>query len=129
MQSRPASAGPAHSPVVVAMDAAGPQVWEDMTVEVALSVMAAARTGHLVVCDDDGLRVGLVTQARLIGVRDSSGYTDRVRLRDITDCGGPFASPLATRAEAEDTMSYGRHGRLPVVGKHGSTVGVLALSP
>jgi CBS domain-containing protein len=33
------------------MDAGGPQVCDDMTVEVALAVMAAARTGRLVVCD------------------------------------------------------------------------------
>lgn len=65
------------------MDATGPQVWNDMTVEVALSVMAAARTRHLVVCDEDGRRTGLVTQARLSTVRDSPGYTDRVRLRDV----------------------------------------------
>ena len=65
------------------MDAAGPQVCDDMTVEVALSVMAAARTGRLVVCDEDGQCTGLVTRAQLTAVRDSSGYTDRIRLRDI----------------------------------------------
>ncbi|MFG3008846.1 CBS domain-containing protein [Streptomyces cinerochromogenes] len=51
-QFRPASAHPAHGTVADTMDAAGPQVWGDVTVEVALSVMAAARTGHLVICDD-----------------------------------------------------------------------------
>ncbi|MFJ6541572.1 CBS domain-containing protein [Streptomyces sp. NPDC091385] len=56
-----------------------------MTVEVALSVMAAARTGRLVVCDEDGRRTGLVTLDLLTTVRDSSGYTDHVRLRDITE--------------------------------------------
>ncbi|WP_410538179.1 CBS domain-containing protein [Streptomyces sp. KL2] len=76
------------------MDTAGPQVWDDMTVEVALSVMAAARTGHLVVCDGDGRRTGLVTRARLTAVRNGSGYTDRIRLRDVSD-GGSFASPPA----------------------------------
>ncbi|MFJ9036999.1 CBS domain-containing protein [Streptomyces sp. NPDC102406] len=54
-----------------------------MTVEVALSVMAGARVGHLLVCDDDGRRTGLVTRARLAVVRDSSGYTDETRLRDV----------------------------------------------
>ncbi|MFD8805148.1 CBS domain-containing protein [Streptomyces sp. NPDC059597] len=66
-------------------DAAGPQVWGAMTVEVALSVMAAARTARLVVCDEDGRRTGLVTLDLLTAVRDSSGYTDHVRLRDITE--------------------------------------------
>jgi CBS domain-containing protein len=128
MQPRPASAHPVHSTVADAMDAAGPQVWEDMTVEVALSVMAAARTGHLVVCDEDGLCTGLVTQARLTAVRDSSEYPDRIRLRDIADVIGPFASPLTTRAEAERAMRCRRLGALPVVDEHGSALGVLALS-
>lgn len=126
VQSRPASTHPVHGTVADAMDAAGPQVWEDMTVEVALSVMAAARTGHLVVCDEDGLCTGLVTRARLTAVRDGSGYTDRIRLRDIADVNGPFVSPLTTRAEAERAMRSRRLGTLPVVDEHGSAVGVLA---
>ncbi|QHA07337.1 CBS domain-containing protein [Streptomyces broussonetiae] len=109
-------------------DAAGPQVWEDMTVEVALSVMAAARTGHLVVCDEDGLCTGLVTRARLTAVRDGSGYTDRIRLRDVADVIRPFASPLTTRAEAERAMHCRRLGAPPVVDGHGNAPGVLALS-
>lgn len=109
-------------------DAAGPQVWEDMTVDVALSVMTAARTGQLVVCDEDGLRTGLVTRDRLTAVRDGSGYTDRIRLRDIADIIGPFASPLATRAEAERAMRCRRLGAPPVADGHGNALGVLALS-
>ncbi|GHH95881.1 CBS domain-containing protein [Streptomyces capillispiralis] len=127
-QSRPASAQPTHGTVVDTMDAAGPQVWEDMTVEVALSVMAAARTGHLVVCDEDGLCTGLVTRTRLTTVRDGSGYTDLIRLRDIADVIGPFASPSTTRAEAERAMRRRRLGALPVVDEHGNALGVLALS-
>ncbi|GAB2767272.1 CBS domain-containing protein [Streptomyces bullii] len=104
VQSRPASAHPVHCTVADTMHAAGPQVWEDMTVEVALSVMAAARTGHLVVCDEDGKCTGLVTRARLTTVSDGSGYTDRIRLREIADVIVPFASPLTPRAEAERAM-------------------------
>ncbi|MEV7786241.1 CBS domain-containing protein [Streptomyces sp. NPDC088106] len=63
--------------------AAWPRVWDDMTVEVALSVMAAARTGHLAVCDEDGRCTDVVTRDGLTAVRDGSAYTDRVRLRDI----------------------------------------------
>ncbi|MEV6740275.1 CBS domain-containing protein [Streptomyces sp. NPDC051104] len=127
-QFRQASAHPAHGTEADTMDAAGPQVWEDMTVEVALSVMAAARTGHLVVCDEDGLCTGLVTRARLTAVRDGSGYTDRIRLRDIADAIGPFVSPLTTRAEAERAMHRRRLGAPPVVDEHGNALGVLALS-
>ncbi|WP_081239063.1 CBS domain-containing protein [Streptomyces viridosporus] len=114
--------------VADAMDSAGPQVWDAMTVEVALSVMAAARTAHLVVCDEDGQCTGLVTRARLTAVRDGSGYTDRVRLRDVSDDGGPFASPLTTVAEAEHAMRHRRLGALPVVDEHGNVLGVVALS-
>jgi CBS domain-containing protein len=109
-------------------DAAGPQVWEDMTVEVALSVMAAARTGQLVVCDEDGMCTGLVTRDRLTAVRDGSGYTDRIRLRDIADVIGPFASPLTTWVEAERAMHCRRLGDPPVVDEYGNALGVLALS-
>ncbi|MEF9904575.1 CBS domain-containing protein [Streptomyces sp. P9-A2] len=126
--SRSTSAGTAHRTVADVMDTAGPQVWNDMTVEVALSVMAAARTGHLVVCDEDGRCTDLVTRARLTSVRDGSGYTDRVRLRDISDDGGLFASPLTTVAEAEHAMRHRRLGILPVVDAHGNALGVLALS-
>ncbi|MFC7895404.1 CBS domain-containing protein [Streptomyces sp. NPDC057381] len=127
LQDRSVSARPVHGTVIDVMDAAGPQVWYDMTVEVALSVMAAARVEHLIVCDEDARCVGLVTQARLIAVRNSSGYTDRLRLGDITDASGPFVSPLATRKEAENAAYFGRLGPVPVVDDHGSALGVLAL--
>ncbi|MEW2249562.1 CBS domain-containing protein [Streptomyces sp. NPDC006975] len=109
-------------------DAAGPQVWEDMTVEVALSVMAAARTGQLVVCDEDGMCTGLVTRDRLTAVRDGSGYTDRIRLRDIADVIEPFASPPATRAETECAMGCRRLGAPPVADGRGNAPAGLALS-
>ncbi|MEV0014496.1 CBS domain-containing protein [Streptomyces tendae] len=128
LQDRSVDARPLHGTVADVMNAAGPQVWYDMTVEVALSVMAAARAEHLVVCDEDARCVGLVTQARLTAVRDSSRYTDRLRLGDITDDGEPFVSPLATREEAEDAVPFGRVGLVPVVDEHGSALGVLALS-
>ncbi|MEU4039136.1 CBS domain-containing protein [Streptomyces collinus] len=127
-QFRPAGAQPAHGTVADRGDAAGPQIWEDMTVEVALSVMTAARTGHLVVCDEDGTHTGLVTRAGLTAVRNGSGYTDRIRLRDVADVIEPFASPLTTTAEAERAVRCGRLGAPPVVGGHGSALGVLALS-
>ncbi|MGW7283721.1 CBS domain-containing protein [Streptomyces sp. NPDC054844] len=127
-QARSMSARPAHSTVVGVVDTAGPQVWYDMTVEVALSVMAAARVEHLIVCDEDGLSVGLVTQAGLTAARDSSAYTDRIRLGDLTAGCEPFVPPSAARAEAEDTLPFGRLGPVPVIDEHGSAPGVLALS-
>ncbi|MGW0812448.1 CBS domain-containing protein [Streptomyces viridiviolaceus] len=68
---------------VVDGDASGPRVCDDMTVEVALSLMAGARVDHLVLCDGDDQSTGLVTLARLAVLRDSPTYTDRIRLRDV----------------------------------------------
>ncbi|MFJ9710712.1 CBS domain-containing protein [Streptomyces sp. NPDC101234] len=128
MQPRPASAGPVHRTAEEVMDAAGPQVCDDMSVEVALSVMAAARTSRLVVCDQDDQRTGLVTRTDLTTVRDSSAYTDRVRLRDILGDHGSFTSPVTTMAEAEHSTRTRGLGVLPVVDGQDSALGVLALS-
>jgi hypothetical protein len=80
------------SPVTVvdAMDASGPRVRDDMTVEVALSVMAGARVEYLILCDGDDQGTGSVTLAELVAHRGSTTYTDRTRLRDVLD--GPFAT-------------------------------------
>ncbi|MBT2479674.1 CBS domain-containing protein [Streptomyces sp. ISL-94] len=128
MQSRSANADPVHRMVVDAMEAAGPQVCDDMTVEVALSVMASARTGHLLVCDEDGLCTRLVTRAQLAAIHEGDTYTDRVRLRDVLGDRGPFTSPLTMMAEAEHAMRYRRLDALPVVDDQGSPLGVLALA-
>ncbi|KUN79871.1 hypothetical protein AQJ66_27380 [Streptomyces bungoensis] len=61
----------------------GPRVGDDMTVEVALAVMAGARVAYLTVCDEDDERTGLITLGRLAVLRDSPTYTDRIRLRDV----------------------------------------------
>ncbi|MPY37425.1 CBS domain-containing protein [Streptomyces adustus] len=128
MQPRPASADPVHRTAEEVLDAAGPQVCDDMSVEVALSVMAAARTSRLVVCDQDDQRTGLVTRTDLTTVRDSSAYTDRVRLRDILGDHGSFTSPVTTMAEAEHATRTRGLGVLPVVDGQDSALGVLALS-
>ncbi|GGW60295.1 hypothetical protein GCM10010381_51910 [Streptomyces xantholiticus] len=109
------------------MDAPGPQVWDDMTVEVALSVMAGARAQHLLVSDEDGRCTGLITRSQLTGVRDSCAYTDRVRLRDVLGEAGPFPSPVTMLVEAEHAMRYRQLGSSPVVDEHGCAVGVLTL--
>ncbi|WP_344633852.1 CBS domain-containing protein [Streptomyces glaucosporus] len=73
------------------MDASGPRVCDDMTVEVALAVMAGASVEYLTLCDGDDRCTGLITRARLAVLRDSSTYTDRIRLREVLD--GPLTSP------------------------------------
>ncbi len=93
------------------MDASGPRVRDDMTVEVALSVMASARVEYLLLCDGDDQCTGSITRAELAVHRGSSTYTDRIRLRDVID--GPLTSPVP---------------RLIAVGEHGRAPGVLALS-
>lgn len=127
-QPRQASATPVHRTAADAMDTGGPQVCDDMTVEVALSVMAGARTGHLLVCDNDGLCTGLLTQAQLTAARDSSAYTDRIQLRDVLGDPGPFTRPVTPMAEAEHTMRHSQVDALPVVDEHGSALGVLAVA-
>ncbi|MFF1836349.1 CBS domain-containing protein [Streptomyces sp. NPDC058231] len=130
VQTQPGStdATAAGRTVADVMETAGPQVCNDMTVEVALSVMASARTGHLLVCDDSGLCIGLVTQSQLAAVRDGSAYSDRVQLRDILGDRGPFTSPVTTMVEAGHMMRYSDVDALPVVDEHGSALGVLALA-
>ncbi|MFF1378361.1 CBS domain-containing protein [Streptomyces sp. NPDC058308] len=128
MQPRPANATPVRRTVADTMDAAAPQVCDDMTIEVALSVMAGARTGHLLVCDNDSLCTGLVTHAQLAALRDSPAYTDRVQLRDVLGNRGPFTSPVTTMTEAGHATRSHRFDALPAVDEHGSALGVLALA-
>ncbi|MFD0269139.1 CBS domain-containing protein [Streptomyces sp. NPDC127106] len=104
MQSRPTHFPQTHPTVADTMDSATPQVCDDMTVEVALAVMAGARTGHLRVCDNDDQCTGLVTGAQLTTVRDSAAYTDRLRLRDLSGR-GPSASSTAPKTRAGLTSS------------------------
>ncbi|MFJ2893990.1 CBS domain-containing protein [Streptomyces sp. NPDC087218] len=96
MQPRPTHPAPSRPATTDAMSTTEPQVCDDMTVEVALAVMAGARTGRLLVCDNDDQRTGLVTWAQLTTVRDSAAYTDRLQLRDLSGDSGPFASSTAS---------------------------------
>ena len=101
------NATPVDRAMADATETAAPRVGDDMTVEVALSVVISARAGHLLICDDDGLCTRLVTRAQLAAVRDSSAYTDRIRLRDV---------PTRNR----------RSGALPVAAGHGRAPGAPA---
>ncbi|MCE4948598.1 hypothetical protein LVX13_36760 [Streptomyces albulus] len=126
MQPRPARAIPVHKTVADTMDPAVPQVCDDMTIEVALSVMASARTEHLLICDNDGVRTALVTHAHLTAVHDDSAYTDRVQLRDILDNRGAFTAPVPPIVETQHVMRGRRLGALPVADEQGKAPGALA---
>ncbi|MCX5430660.1 hypothetical protein OHU11_23645 [Streptomyces sp. NBC_00257] len=126
MQPHSVNATPVPRTALDTMDTAGPQVCDDMTVEVALSVMAGARTGHLMVCDNDGLCTGLVTRAQLTTVRNSPAYTDRLQLRDILGDCGPRTSPATMMAE--HVAHRRRLTAQSVVDEQASVPGVLALA-
>ena len=85
--AEPASALPT---VAEVFGVSGLRVPDDMTVEVALSVMAGAHVEHLLLCDKDDQFTSSITRAQLAVLRDSSAYTDRVRLRDVLGAGGPL---------------------------------------
>ncbi|WP_240436663.1 CBS domain-containing protein [Streptomyces sporangiiformans] len=91
VQTRQRRADPAPTTAVRAMDASGPRVCDDMTVEVALSVMASARVGYLLICDGDDQCTGSITRAQLVVARDSSAYTDQMRVRDVLSVVLPVA--------------------------------------
>ncbi|MEU6595102.1 CBS domain-containing protein [Streptomyces sp. NPDC046881] len=76
---------PAPATAVEDTEGHGPRVCDDMTVEVALAVMAGARVEYLTVCDGDDQSTGVITLVRLAVLRESSEYTDRIRLRDVLD--------------------------------------------
>lgn len=71
------------------------RVGDDMTVEVALSVMAGAGVAYLLLCNADDERTGSVTRAELVLHRDSIAYTDRVRLRDVLVAPHTTAAPYS----------------------------------
>lgn len=83
VQMQPFSAGPVPAVAVDLRDASGPRVRGDMTVEVALSIMASAGVGYLLVCDEDDQCTDSVTAAQLAVVRAGSAYSDRIRVRDV----------------------------------------------
>jgi len=75
------------------LDATELRVFDDMTVEVALSIMAGAGVDHLLLCDGDDERTGSVSRAELAVHRESSAYTDHVRLRDVLGTPRPVLAP------------------------------------
>ncbi|WP_228472579.1 CBS domain-containing protein [Streptomyces cyaneochromogenes] len=93
------------------MAADGPRVSDDMTVEVALSVMASAGVECLLLCDGDDQCTGSITLAELAVHRGSSTYTDQIRLRDVLadrlprSAGSPSPSPFFFPVRASCAVS------------------------
>jgi hypothetical protein len=88
----------------------GPRVCDDMTVEVALAVMAGARVECLTVCDGDDQSTDSISLSSLAVLRESPAYTDRVRLRDVLD--GSLPQP---DSRPDGVGEYGRSaGALPL---------------
>jgi hypothetical protein len=130
MLQRPADPASAPPTVVDAIGRSGLRVPDDMTVEVALSVMASAHVGYLLLCDQDEQWTSSITRAQLAVVRDSSTYTDRIRLRDVLGAGGPSTSPVTMTVGDGPAKRHRHPSALPIVtGEHGRAPGVLTLSP
>ncbi|MCX4824556.1 CBS domain-containing protein [Streptomyces sp. NBC_01142] len=110
------------------MGSPGPQVGDDMIVDLALSVLIGAGVGHLLVRDEDGRCAGLVTRAQLTAYRRGSWYSERTRLRDIVHDRGPFTSSVTSVHEAERVMRSRKLAASPVIDEDGYTLGVLALA-
>ncbi|MFI6105999.1 CBS domain-containing protein [Streptomyces sp. NPDC051310] len=109
-----------------AMGPTGPQVGDDMNLDLALSVLAAARSGHLVVCDADGRCTGLVSRTQLTDHPAGTWYTDLTSLRDVAHDRGPFTSVLTALPVAERAMRGRTQQASVVVDDDGYAVGILA---
>lgn len=111
-----------------AMTSPGPQVGDDMTVDLALSVLIGARVGHLLVRAEDDRCAGLVTRAQLTAYRSGSWYAEDTRLRDIVHDRGPFTSSVTSLHDAERAMRDRELEASPVVDEDGYILGVLTLT-
>lgn len=109
------------------LDVYGPHARDDMTVEVALFVMAGDRADHLCLYGDDQCRA-LVTRAQPVAVRDSPSSTDRVRLRDVIGADDTFSAPLTAPVDTGYPKWYRPLVTLPFADEHDGTPGAPALS-
>ncbi len=115
----------AASTAAEAMTSPGPQVGDDMTLDVALSVLIGAGVGHLIVRSEDGRCAGLVTRAQLTAYRSGTWYAEDTQLRDIVHDRGPFTLSEASLSEAECAMRHRGLDASPVVDEDGYILGVL----
>ncbi|MCZ1019012.1 CBS domain-containing protein [Streptomyces noursei] len=112
-----------------AMASPGPQVGDDMIVDVALAVLDGARADHLLVRDEDGRCTGLVTRSQMTAHQRGSWYTEETRLRDIVYDRGPFISPAMPVRDAERAMRRRALPASPVIDGDGHALGILVLTP
>ncbi|MGA5560322.1 CBS domain-containing protein [Streptomyces platensis] len=110
------------------MSATGPQVGDDMIVDVALSVLIGARADHLLVRDEDGRCTGLITRSQMTAHHQGSWYTEETRLRDLVYDRGPFTSPVMSAHDAERAMRQRALRASPVIGEDGHALGVVVLT-
>lgn len=111
-----------------AMTSPGPQIGDDMTVDVALSVLISSRVQRLLVHDEDGRHIGSITQAQLTAHRSGAWYTEHGRLRDIAHDVGPFTSPGTPLRDADSAMRDRKQEASPVIDDEGYLLGVLTLN-
>ncbi|MET7619765.1 CBS domain-containing protein [Streptomyces sp. NPDC005408] len=109
------------------MTTPGPQVGDDMIVDVALSVLIGAGVGHVIVRGEDDRCAGLVSRGQLTAYRSGSWYAEDTRLRDIVYDRGPFTLSETSLPAAEYAMRARSLGSSPVVDEDGYILGVLAL--
>ncbi|MEU6330480.1 CBS domain-containing protein [Streptomyces sp. NPDC047049] len=110
------------------MSSPGPQVGDDMIVDVALSVLIGARAHHLLVRDEDGRCTGLITRSQMTAHHQGSWYTEETRLRDLSYDRGPFTSPVMSAHDAERAMRQRALRASPVIDEDGHALGVIVLT-
>ncbi|MER7985259.1 CBS domain-containing protein [Streptomyces noursei] len=110
------------------MSSPGPQVGDDMFVDVALSLLIGARTDHLLVRDEDGRCTGLITRSQMTAHGQGSWYTEETQLRDLCYDRGPFTSPVMSAHDAERAMRLRALRASPVIAEDGHALGVVVLT-
>jgi CBS domain-containing protein len=108
-----------------AMAFPGPQVGDDTTLDVALSVLVGAGVDHLLIRDADGVCSGLVTRAELTAHRVGSWFLEETKLRDILHDRGPFTTADTALGTAGTAMRDRMLEASPVVDPRGFALGVL----
>jgi len=99
-----------------------------MIVDLALSVLIAARADHLLVRDEDGPLYGPDHASQMAAHRHGSLYTEETRLRDIIYDRGPFTSPVMSVRDAERAMRQRALRASPVIDEDGHALGVVVLT-
>ncbi|MFF7588003.1 CBS domain-containing protein [Kitasatospora purpeofusca] len=102
------------------------QISEDVMVDIAMDVLHSSGADHLLVRDDAGRCVGLVTRLHLAPFQARSWYTERTPVRDIVLDRAPFATADMPAATAVAAMRARGLGAWPVVDHDGHAVGLFS---